>query len=291
MTTQFFRGTDLKPGKNPPTAYLVIPYFNGDNGDRPPPSSYPIWMCRSIKIDGNPYAGQKFSVGQTHLLSLDADNFGLSTVVATCIFYYADPTTSFTAQSPKLIGSANAAMARSSPGPFTTQLGPVSWKIMEGVPEHVCLLASISSVSDFAPPSYNAASDRHWGQQNVYLINLAPGEQIRVPFVMANGGTTTTRFRLEATHVLVNHPSLRHIVGASSVLLRAEVVNLIRTPSDVGQNFDSLDVDLAPNEPQKVELNALVPSDAPPGSTIILQLIQYHGHQPVGGLGVVVHVT
>jgi hypothetical protein len=271
------------------STYLVIPYYSGDQGSRPLPSAEPFWMCNSIKINGTPYTGQQLPRKETVKLTLDAVNYGTMPAGATCLFFWANPTTNFTGASVTIIGQVPVLLARNT----LTTTAPILWTVPDGTPQHICLLAKITAPGDLAPGDYDAAADRHFGQQNVHLTSLAPGGQIRVGFVMGNGRATTTRFRLEVTHVLVNHRALRHIVGANAVLRRAEEVNLMRTPSDAGQNLHSLYAELAVGELLEVELSARVSHDATPGSTIVLQLAQYQAqqHQPVGGLGVVVRVT
>lgn len=271
-----------------PGTYLVIPYYGGDQGSRPLPSADPFWMCNAIKINGNPYAGQQLPRGQSINVTLDAINYGTLTAPTLCLFFWANPTTNFTSSSVQLIGQTSLSLSRNA----LTTTAPIPWIVPGGVPAHICLLAEITSPADPAPANYDAAADRHFGQQNIHLTSAAPGGQIRVGFVMGNGRATNTRFRLEATHVLVNHRALQHVVAKESILRKAEEINLIRTRSDAGRTLDNLHVELAAGELLEVELNARVPRDATPGSTIMLQLAQYEDqrHQPVGGLGIVVRV-
>jgi hypothetical protein len=275
-------------GKNPPGTYLVIPYFSGDMGSRPLPSADPFWMCTSILINGSPYAGQQLIVGETIQLSLDAINYGTLTAPAVCMFFWANPTTAFTNATVQFIGQTSLSLARNA----LTLAGPVSWTVPAGIPQHVCLLAEITSPADAAPNDYDAATDRHYGQQNVQVMTAAPGGQIRVGFHMANGRAAACQFRLEVTHVAANHRALRHLVAGHAVARRAEHIELRRSGSKAAGSQAGLNTELAIGEVLDVELNARVPSDAVPGSVIVLQLAQYeqHRHQPVGGLGVVVNV-
>jgi hypothetical protein len=273
---------------NPPGTYLVIPYYSGDSGSRPLPSSYPFWMCNSILINGSPYGGQQLVPGQTVELSLNAINYGTLTAPALCLFFWANPTTNFTNASVNLIGSASLSLPRA----LLTTTTPIPWTIPQGTPAHICLLAEVTAPADPASGTYDAATDRHFGQQNVHLTTASPGGQIRVGFLMGNGKVTASRFRLEVTHVLVNRSALHHIVAKAAVLGKAEEINL-KIRSDARWSPQSPHVELAAGELLDVELNARVPRDAMAGSTIILQIAQYpeNGHHPVGGLGVVVLVT
>jgi hypothetical protein len=283
-------GSDGKGGNgNPPGTYLVIPYFSGDMGSRPLPSADPFWMCTSILINGSPYAGQQLMPGQNIQLSLDAINYGTLTAPALCLFFWANPTTAFTGATVQFIGQTSVSLARNA----LTLAGPVSWTVPTGTPEHICLLAEITSPGDSAPADYDAALDRHYGQQNVHVTSAAPGGQIRVGFLMANGRTAASRFRLEVTQLSASHRALRHIVARHAVSRQAEQIELRRTGSKAAGHRHGLEADLARGEALDVELSARVPADAAPGSVIVLQLAQYehHRHQPVGGLGVVVKVT
>ena len=272
---------------NQPGTYLVIPYYSGDEGVRPLPSSFPFWMCSSININGSPYAGQQLPVGETVELTMDAINYGSLTVPALCLFFWANPTTSFTNTSVQLIGQAPLTLATDVLGTTT----PVPWTVPTGTPAHICLLAEINATADPASGTYNAASDRHYGQQNVQLASATPGGHIKIGFRMANGKATAARFRLEVTHVLINHPVFRPVIAENALLVHAEEIHLSRTLAEpIGP---TLHADLVAGELLELELNARVPLDATPGSTIVLQLAQYEedGKEPVGGLGVIVHVV
>jgi hypothetical protein len=252
-------------GKGPGT-YLVIPYYSGDLGSRPLPSADPFWMCTSILVNGNPYAGQQLAAGQNVELGLDVINYGTLTAPTLCLFFWANPTTNFTGATVNLIGQTSLSLARNA----LTPTSPVLWVVPEGTPEHICLLVEVTSPADPAPGNYDAAADRHYGQQNVHVINAPPGGQIRVPFVMANGATMAGRFRLEVTHVLVRHHALRHLIASNAVLREAEKIdlNLRLTPSKARAGHHNINVDLAAGEVLEIELNAFVPRDATPGSTI-----------------------
>jgi hypothetical protein len=278
-------------GKGGGTVQLVIPYFSGDQGFRPLPSAYPYWMCHAIKIDGSPYAGQLFSPGQTVNLTVDVINIGTLTVTPVVLFFWAPPTTNFTFPPATLIGLVSPSPVLAMNALTTTS--PVVWPIPAGTPEHICLIAEVTFPADPAPTDLDAIADRHFGQQNVYLLSAAPGAHIQVRFMMINNGATAARFRLEATHVLVNHHALHHIVGEHAILREAEGIELMPCRSDARRNRRGLHVDLAAGEQLEVEFNALVPRDATRGSSIIVELAQYgeDSHQPVGGLGVVVNVT
>ena len=110
---------------------------------------------------------------------------------------------------------------------------------------------------------------------------------------MANGKATAARFRLEVTHVPINHPVLRPVVAENAVLVHAEEIHLSRVLAEPEPIGHTLHADIAADELLELELNARVPLNATPGSTIVLQLAQYeeNGQEPVGGLGVIVHVV
>ena len=253
-------GNGKDGNKDQPGNYLVIPYYPGDPGNRPPPPAYPFWMCSSILVNGTPYAGQQLMVGQTVELDLNVINYGILPAPTLCLFFYAKPTTNFTVATSKIIGSTPVALSRNH---LTTTPSPVSWKVPEGTPEHVCLPAMVTTPADPPPPGGNidAAGDRHYGQQNVYVANAPPGGQISVPFDMANGAATTGRFRLEVTHVLVRHHALRHLIAGHSVFRKAEKIDLRPTSSKAQAGHHNINVELAAGEVVEVELNAFVPQE------------------------------
>lgn len=274
--------------RDQPGTYLVIPYYSGDTGSRPLPSSIPFWTCSSIKINGSPYTGQPLTAGEAVSLTVDVINYGTLTTPALCLFFWANPTTSFTNATVHLIGQTSLPLARLA---LTTTV-PISWTVPDGTPEHICLLAELTATSDPAPQDYDAATDRHFGQQNIHVVDAAPGGQIRIPFTMGNRSATAKRYRLEASFVLEKFDALSQLLTAGTVLREAEQLNW-RKRSDPGQSLDVLNIELAAGETLEVELTALVPADAQPGSTIVLQLAQYEErrHNPMGGIGVVVNVT
>jgi hypothetical protein len=275
-------------GSSNPGSYLVVPYYTGDLGSRPLPSSYPFWACSAIKVDGSPYAGQKLHPGQSVALSLDVINYGTLTAPTVCLFFWADPTTNFTNATVQLIGTTSLALPRA----VLTTTSVVTWVVPDGTPEHICLLAEASTPADPTSAAYNAAADRHYGQQNIQVISASPGGQFRIGFVMTNGKANASRFRLEVTPVLANHRALRHLVPENAVLREAEEIHLKRVRSATAEKLDLIHVNLAVDDALEVELSGRVPRDAKPGSTIVLQLAQYadQHHRPMGGLGVVVHV-
>jgi hypothetical protein len=282
-------GTKNGDGKgNPNGVSLVIPYYPGDMG-RPLPSAYSFWACQNIHVGGSPYAGQQLVPGQTVELTVEAANYGGQTASAVCILFWANPTTSFTNASVNFIGTAPLTLAAYA----ARTTSPIPWTIPEGTPEHICLLAEVTAPADpiQQPATYDAATDPHYAQQNVQVLTATPGANIRTGFVMANNRVASTHYRLEVTHLLVNHRSLRHLVPQSAVLIRAQEIQL-KIPSRTRRKIHKLDVELAHGESVEVELSALVPADAQAGSTIVLQALQYEKlrYHPVGGLGVIIHV-
>lgn len=268
---------------------LVIPYYVGDQGQRPLPSADPFWMCRSILVDGAPYGGQILQAGQSVELSLDAVNIGWVPATAVCVFFYARPTTNFTSQNTTIIASVNLPL---EPG-MVTPSPSVQWDVPEGLPRHICLLAMVTAPQDPAPAGYDAVADRHFGQQNLHLATASAGKSIRVGFIMANHRATPVRSRLEVTQLIGRYAALQHVVHKEAPLCSAEEINLTRARLESERYGDSLDIELGGAEMLDVELTALVPRDARPGSTIILQVAQYEERRypPVGGLGVVIRVT
>jgi hypothetical protein len=283
-------GTKNGGGKgNPNGVVLVIPYYPGDMG-RPLPSAYPFWSCQSIRLGGSPYAGQILVPGQTVELTVEAVNYGGQTASAVCLLFWANPTTSFTNASVNFIGTAPVTLPAFAPE--TTN--PISWTIPQGTPEHICLLAEITTPADpiQQPATYDAATDPHYAQQNLQVLTAAPGDQVRIGFVMGNIRAASTHYRLEVSHILANHRSLRHVLPQSTVLIKAHEIHL-KTPSQAKRQGQKLEVELARGENLEVELSALVPAHASRGSTIVLQAIQYEKlrYYPVGGLGAIIHVV
>jgi hypothetical protein len=274
--------------ENQPGSYLVIPYYLGDTGGRPLPPSYAFWTCAAIKINGAPYHARPLAPGETVSLTVDVINYGLLTTPALVRLFWTDPTVAFTAASlaPGLIGQLTLPLAR---GALTTT-GPIAWTIPDGTPAHICLLAEVTSPGDPSAPGYAAASDRHFGQQNIYLTSAAPGAAVQVTFTAGNSGQATAHYRIAANSITENLTGLAPVLGVEPLLTRAGQVSL--GPGSVsGPGAATLEADLDAGELLEVELTAQVPPGARPGSTIVLQLAQYGGDQRLlAGIGVLIQV-
>jgi hypothetical protein len=271
-----------------PGSYLVIPYFSGDTGSRPLPASYAFWACAAIKINGAQYQGQQLAPGETVNLTVDVINYGLLTTPALVRLFWTDPTVAFTPANlaPGLIGQLTLPLARGAL--ITTE--PIPWTIPDGTPAHICLLAEVTSPGDPPAPGYAAASDRHFGQQNIYLTTAAPGEAVQMTFTAGNSGPATAHYRIAANSIAENLTGLAPILGVEPLLTKAGQVGL--GPRSIsGLGAATLELDLDADELFEVELTAQVPPGARPGSTIVVQLVQYGDEQQaLAGIGVLIQV-
>lgn len=264
----------------PPTPFLVIPYTNGDTGARPLPVGTPHWNSQSILLDGAPYTGALLDPGKPIQLSAIVANLGALAATATVRFYWAGPTTAFTAATMNFISSHVFTL------PAHAELeSPAKPFVPSGAqPEHFCLFAEATTVLDTAPGTFDPAGDRHYAQQNLQRHAIAAGQQLTVPFVAV--GTPAGR-DYEISLQQVRDPS--HALTIPSDHLRLKDL-------ETGESGNtSLHVALEPDQRRHLQADITIPANAPTGASALLALVQRTmGVEPArttGAIGIEIHVT
>lgn len=236
----------------PPTPFLFIPYGATDNGIRPLSSSIPGWACPSILINGAAYTGGGLSTGTPLNLSIVVRNSGGLAATVVGRIYYADPTLAFTSLSVNLIGQTIFALAAGA----TNASPAVVWIPTSSIPNHVCLLAEATSSVDPSAGGFDAVNDRHYGQLNVSVLTVKPGQRNSFQFFLGNPSPKTARFNVNAQQV---SPAARRYLEA---MYNAEVATLGRKdialrmvmPTLRRSEHQDLTVELGPHERRLCQL-------------------------------------
>lgn len=263
----------------PALPYVLIPYFAGDYGTRPLP--VPYFTCPGLHVGGSSYAGTPLTPGSTLSLSAQVINYGHASA-AEVAFYWADPSTAFTKSALHLIGLT----ALYLPWKVLTETKPVSWKLKDEVPAHVCLLAEVTALGDPPTVPLNAAADRHYAQQNLQVLRVAPGTEAFASFFAANPGTEPAWISLSARpgkHDLL--AQLTTVYNLSPIEIPPSALRLFEGEIDTGPNAPvaEMRIELQPGEKRRVQVGFLVPGDLD-GHFIALTLQQESATGTVGDL-------
>lgn len=276
-----------KPGKV--AVWLLIPYFAGDQGIRPLPSSVKFYLCESILINGAPYAGQLLPIGRPVDIRVRCTNLGSATTSALVLLWWADPTLAFTGPNLNFIGQSSLSLSTGN-----VKVSPViTWVPMPGTPDHACLLAEVKSPLDtsgtFAP-----ATDRHYAQQNVSFVTGKPGQRVHARFNIGNTTITPSRCILIVRDILSADPALDRLVGRDAKRLKSEGLELRALDHKGGiAKGGELHLDLNAGEQVLVDLSIVIPQESGPRDAIVMEAVLFldDGQRHLlGGLCVIVRV-
>ncbi|MYM25936.1 hypothetical protein GTP46_25230 [Duganella sp. FT135W] len=279
--------------------WLVIPYFNGDEGrasQRPlskvsPPVT--SWLCPSIHVQGVNYSTPPgtYLPDEPLEISIDVDNRGVPNAQVKLQVYWSDPSTGFASQ--QLILTASKPVAgRAVTGP--TRFPPMIWTPDKAsIPPHFCLLVRASSTPpepDPGPLAPSPMDNRHWAQYNLQSTTLsaAGGKD----FVFWAGNPALEAGAYSVTALPVSEQVLQQmarVVRAEPVPVRRQQLSLHRAtdPAIRRTGEASMVLELARGERQALVLGAHDLHLAPQQFTAVEVLQSRVGHEPTGSIGVV----
>lgn len=183
---------DPRRPEEEPSAYFFFPYFAGDDGTRPLPAPVVDYACPSLLVDGMPYAWSHLLPGSTIALSALVTNLGDMLAYGLVTFRWAEPTAQFSQQL-TVAGQTGEVWL---PGE-TRATAPIAWNVPKDIPPHACLLAEIDSPLDAVPsPAPLSPVERHYAQQNLIFVELAPGETGQVEIGVGNPSAQAAMFNL-----------------------------------------------------------------------------------------------
>ncbi|MCX8475853.1 MAG: hypothetical protein MT490_08665 [Sphingomonas sp.] len=276
--------------------WLVIPYFQNDMGrpavERPLPANVISWLCPSIVVNNQP--GQNaFVRGQPTEVTVEVANFGRGTTAAPVYVrvWWADPCTAFSKLNPfgqtVVLAPCDGKARRSQ-----SIIGIVpTW-----APEHVCLLAHVSSPLDPGKTTPNPSSDRHWAQFNIAEVVASAGQPFQFFFNAFNPFTEAAAFeisvkplggvRMESLARLAKRP-LRHAEE-----LRVNLLQGRDEHGHFGREGDATELVLEPGRGTMIGITGMVPEGHGPGTSFALDIVQRQrrGEGFEGTLGLIVSV-
>jgi hypothetical protein len=275
-------------GHPPATPFLFTPYTNSsgfvDDGSRPLPSSVPAWLCPAIHIDGLPYSGVPLTAGTPYNMSLVVQNGGELGALVTARLYFADPTTAFTAAT---LGKPPIFQETLYVGGLAQQeTTPVSWTPDNTIPGHVCLLAEVASFpADPSSGTYDVVNDRHYGQQNINVVTVSPGQKKSFPFWIANVDKEAQE--VEVTVRPVGEDVLRHLerfYKSESAAIRLEDLSVqLVEPRQPLHVKPSVKLKAKPGEQRRCQITVAVPAELKPNQFIAIEVEQATNPKHSGG--------
>jgi hypothetical protein len=276
---------DHREGPDEVGTWLVIPYFEDDNGtERPVPSAKAIsYLCRSIVVDGQPgvFALRR---GQPMQVTVDVANWGAGSLpaVAQIRVWWSDPTVGFAAAHP--FGQAVVIVP---PDGKPVRSDVMIGTIPETAPNHVCLLANVAAPLDGAGKSAvpDPAGDRRWAQANLTEVVAAADGSFEMPFLAGNPFDAAASARIALRPLGEAELGLMsHMVQRDVRTLQPENVAITAPDGPAGDL-----VELAPRSQTPLVLRGSFPDGVPEGVEVHLALtqrIEEDGRLLEGSLGV-----
>lgn len=282
--------------------WLVIPYFNGDEGrasQRPLAKVVPPvtgWLCPSIHVQGLNYSTPPgtYLPDEPLQITVDVDNRGVPNALVKLQVYWSDPATGFA--SPKLILSATRPVpGRAVTGP--TQFPPMIWTPEQAsIPAHFCLLVHASSTPPEPDPGPSAPSpltDRHWAQYNLQSAMLNAAGQQAFVFWAGNPALEQGAYLVEARPL--GEQALRklaRLVRAEPVPARPQQLTLHRAIAPTREAREaSVVLELERGQRQALVLSAqelhLAPQQFTAVEVLQTRIGQEREGEATGSLGVV----
>lgn len=263
--------SDRLEGPDDVGTWLVIPYYDGDNGtERPVPDTKAIsYLCRAIVVDGQ--AGVfNLRRGVPMGVTVDVANWGAGSLTAAALVrvWWADPSAIFASAHP-----FGQAVVLVPPGGEMVRTDVMRNTIPLSAPNHVCLIAHVAATLDGADKTAVPApgADRRWAQANLTEAVAAGDGTIEIAFLAGNpfGSTATARFELRPLTGL-EVEQMRQLVGRDiRTLPAAETVTVENPAGEVREAFE-----LEPGASVPMTLRARFPEGIPAGGEIHMVLDQ-----------------
>lgn len=284
----------------PVTTFLVIPYFNGDRGrpgiERPLSASIVSWLCPSIVVNGQP-GKNAFERGVPTSIIAGVANWGSGTTAAPVLvqLWWSDPATSFTKLT--LFGQSVAAVPT---GGGVVQCPPIVGTIPKSAPQHVCLLAYVSSPLDSVAPGspIDPVGDRHWAQLNLVETTTTVGLKFQTTIWIGNPFQEAATFLINAQLLQADAlPALHRLRREETV--RGDLTRLAiferRAAAEDRENPDrwrpEQRVTIPAGERRAIIVAGELSPDIPPGHSVALEVVQRgrsERGETYGSIGIIV---
>jgi hypothetical protein len=166
------------------TPWLLVRYAAGDLGYRPLPSGIPFWESPDVWVTSSRGVNQPVP-GEENQVFARVTNYGLQQANGVVVkFWWANPSIAITESTAHLIGTGFADIASMRSAIVAC---PQPWVPIEENGGHECLLAEayVPALDPLTAPM-DPAVDRHVGQKNEQLVEVAPGQPFTLQLAVAN---------------------------------------------------------------------------------------------------------
>ncbi|WP_147448597.1 hypothetical protein [Corallococcus terminator] len=190
----------------PQGCWLVIPYKDTDEGERPVLAGETFWESHYIWMEdssGKPIL--QAIVGQPVRVFVRIRNRGTLTSFPTRVtFAFVDASLGIAWSAPRVLAQVGTNVPPNQLGPGVMDVEcPVPW-VPGPFSTHACLLVMCDGVfMDRPTVPWSAGFDRHVAQHNVTIVPAAPGSTLTFPLQFATvlAATSTVRFAAQAAWV------------------------------------------------------------------------------------------
>lgn len=159
----------------PHTPFLVIRYQQGDTGGRPIPSGSVFWHSPDVWVVSSLGKNQPVAGEENRVFARITNRGQMDAAGVTVRYWWANPSIAITEVNAHLIGTATGKFIAA--GYTETVECPVPWVPVIENDGHECVLAE-AWVPYFDPliAPLDVVVDRHVGQQNLHVVDVAPGQ-------------------------------------------------------------------------------------------------------------------
>jgi hypothetical protein len=188
-----------REGNTNPETKLVLPYDDVlDKGDRPIPGTFVSWLSQALQIsvEGVPYVGGTLPRDRPTTVKIKIANLGNRDANALVSLYWTDPTALFSTSNLKADGLSEPVWVY-VPANAITETSAITLKPPASLPDHVCLIAEITSGEPSAPGLLDPVNNRHYAQHNINLEHVDEGRLTGSSFQINNPFHSDATIRLQ----------------------------------------------------------------------------------------------
>ena len=307
------------------TTWLLIRYAAGDHGVRALAPGTRFWESPDVWVESSLGINQPV-VGQPNTVFALVTNLGWQYATGVTVkFYWADPALAITETSAHLIGKG---FAQGIPSGWSVPVVcPNPWVPVVENGGHECLIAE-AFIPKFDPLTapMDPVEDRHVGQRNEQLIQLAAGHSFATKVRAVNATAVPLPVTIEVRPVILAaiHPLMARrtralqgtmkppssvlplsvrtsdessVYTGPSTLLASRMLSMAKQES-AGTGFETMapvqvtqTTQFQPWESREIKITGQVPSGAQVGQTYGFQIVQRIGGMVAGGYTVNVVVV
>lgn len=307
------------------TPFLVLRYASGDSGSRSLPAGTVFWHSPDVWVCGSQGMNQPVA-GEANRMFARINNLGRMDAGWVHVrFWWANPSLAITEANANLVGTADVHVPS---GQSRVVECPTPWVPVMENGGHECILAEAWAPElDPLIAPLDPVTDRHVGQKNLHVIQVANGKSFRFVLEAMNISPTMQEVMVHARALTVEEV-VRELTSPDIGLSKKELICASR-PAPIRMNMadqgifpmstqttharrvlarqqagthDNQQVcmpvggvvireTLEAGELRNVKISGKVPSSARPGETFGYQIIQRMGDMITGGYNLYVTVV